>query len=397
MEGMANKQKEAIKTEVEAATSGLMTSRELESKFEAMGLKDDAIKKLTEAVEKQGMEMRKLIVGEEGEKKGLDQIIQEKSAEIIKLSSGGQNVKFNVNKTAVARASVGSSTMAMRLAEVGQLPYLGTVMSGLFRHAPVSASSNGVIRYYDQNAITRNAASVAEAAQKPESAITWIERTLTLEKIADSIPVSKEAWMDVSFIKSEIDRLLNINLALKVDDLLYDGDGVTPNIKGVYTSAAAFDASASPYADAVNDANIYDLIAATSVNISNNKQSKYAPNVVLLNPVDVWKYKVLKATDGHYILPPFVTADGQTIAGMRVIETSQVAANTMVVGDFRFGTIYDLEGINIEMGYVNDQFIKNSMTILAEQRLGLLIRTVDADAFNKVISISAAIANLETP
>jgi hypothetical protein len=397
MEGMADKQKQAIKTEVEAATAGLMTTKDLEAKFEAIGLKDNVIKSLTEAVEKQGVEMRKLLGGEEGEKKGLDQLIKEKSEQIVKLASGGQNVKFEVNKTAIARASVSGSTMAMRLPDVGEIPYLGTVMSGLFRHAPVSASSNGVIRYYDQNAITRNAASVAEAATKPESAITWVERTLTLEKVADSIPVSKEAWKDVYFIQSEIDRLLNVNLSLKVDELLYDGDGNTPNIKGVYTSATAFDGSASPYADAVDNANIYDLIAATAVNISNNKQSKYSPNVVLLNPVDIWKYKVLKATDGHYILPPFVTSDGMNIAGMRVIETSQVTANTMLVGDFRFGTIYDLEGINVEMGWVNDQFIKNSMTILAEQRLGLLIRTVNEGAFNKVTSISAAIANLETP
>lgn len=81
------------------------------------------------------------------------------------------------------------------------------------------------------------AASVAEGATKPESAISWIERTCRIEKVADSIPVTKEALADIFFVQGEIRRLLEINLALKVDDLLYDGDGVTPNIKGVYTSA----------------------------------------------------------------------------------------------------------------------------------------------------------------
>ena len=49
---------------------------------------------------------------------------------------------------------------------------------------------------------------------------------------------------------------------------------------------------------------------------------------------------------------------------------SQVTANTMVVGDFRYGTIYELEDTTVEMGWINDQFIKNSFTILAEARFG---------------------------
>ena len=83
--------------------------------------------------------------------------------------------------------------------------------------------------------------------------------------------------------------------------------------------------------------------------------------------------------------------------GMRIIASGQVTANTMVVGDFRYGTIYDLEDFTIEMGWVNDQFIKNCFTILAEQRLALLIRTGDETAFRKVTNITTALADLETP
>jgi hypothetical protein len=83
--------------------------------------------------------------------------------------------------------------------------------------------------------------------------------------------------------------------------------------------------------------------------------------------------------------------------GIRIVESSQVAPNTMVVGDFRFGTIYDLEDVTVEMGWINDQFIKNALTILAEQRLALLIRTVDEPAFRKVTDIATALGELETP
>lgn len=390
--------KSAVKTEMEAACAGLMKSSELASKFEAMGLTEKTIKSLTDAVEKQGLELQKVLGGKQTEVKSLEEQIHEKKEAIQKIGSGGAGVKIQlpVNKTQVARSSVSGSTMAMRLVEVGQLPYLGAVMTNLFRHAPVSASSNGVIRYFDQNAITRNAASVAEGATKPESAITWIERTLTLEKIADSIPVSKEAWQDVYFIQSEIDRLLNVNLALKEDALLWSGDGVTPNIKGVYTSAPTFSASTWVSGGGFQPAtaNIYDLIEILRTAIVDNAQSKYNPNYVILNPSDTLGMKLTKDSQGRYLLPPFISADGKVVGGMTVIESSQVTKNTMLVGDFNYGTIYDLEGVTIEMGFVNDQFIKNAMTMLAEKREGLLIRTVDTTGFLKVTSISAALTTL---
>lgn len=394
MDGIAQKNGEAIraavKTEVEAATAGLMKSDELASKLETVGLKGDVIKTLTDAIEKQGLEINKMLNGTNGPKKGIDEVIEEKAQEIKKIAtSGGRtNVKMTIaNKTLVQRSAVTDTTMAMRLAEIGQLPYLGTEMSQLFRHVPVDASSNGVLRYYDQASITRNAASVAEGADKPESAITWAERTLLIEKIADSIPVTKEAFNDVGFIKGELDRLLRINLALKEDDLLYDGDGISPNIKGVFTSAGAI--TLTPYLDSVDNANLFDLMTVIGTDISNNRQSKYKMDTVIVNPIDMLRLRLAKDAQGRYLFQG-------TPLPWNIVESSQVTANTMVAGDFRFGTIYDLEGISVEMGWVDDQFIKNAFTILAEKRLGLLIRTVDETAFRKVTDISAALASLET-
>jgi len=384
--------KEAVRTEVQAATQGLMTADILAQKLEAAGIKADTIKTLTEAVEKQGTEMRKLFEGPKSNKT-MEEVIEEKAEDIAKLAKGGQNVKITLpstRKTEVTRSGVQSTTMAMRLAEVGQTPYLGTVMSGLFTHAQVSPSSNGVIRYYDQNTVTRNAAFTAESAVKPESAINWVERTLLIEKLADSIPVTKEAWKDVYFIQSEINRLLNVNLALAEDAALWDGDGNTPNIKGVYTSAYAFDY----VGDAVGTyANLYDLIAAMKVDITKSRESKYMPNTVLINPQDAYYLKTTKNADGDYVFPYWATGTN-TIDGMRVVESSQVTENTCLVGDFRFGTVYDLEGVTLEMGWINDQFVQNAMTILAEKRLALLVRNIDAYAFCKCTDINAGILQI---
>jgi hypothetical protein len=83
--------------------------------------------------------------------------------------------------------------------------------------------------------------------------------------------------------------------------------------------------------------------------------------------------------------------------GMRVVESAQVTANTLAVIDSKYGTIYEDGGIELEMGYVDDQFTKDTMTIKARKRTALLIRTVDEGGFFKVSNIATAIANIETP
>lgn len=389
---------EALKTvqaEIKAASEGLMTAEGFEEKMKALGITTEFAKELKDTLEAQGEAMRKL-----GEKSGnsvesIEQMIEEKAGDIAKIATGeSKGVKLTIGrKTLVQRAAVSGSTMAMVLPGVGQIAFLGTVMSGLFTHASVSPSSNGIIRYIDQETIVRGANMVAEGATKPESEIDWIEKTLNLEKLADSIPVTKESFADVGFIESEVRRLLDVNLALKEDQQLWNGTGATPQLKGVFVSAVLFDAAAYAASSKIQvaDGTLYDLLAILRVELSNAKQSKYMPTAVVMNPSDVLRYKLAKATDGHYVLPPFISADGTIIDGMKVVESSQVTINTMLIGDFRYGTIYDLEGVTVSMGFVNDQFVKNAMTILAEKREGLLIRDVDVDAFLKVDDIDAAI------
>ena len=241
--------KQVIKEELHALTKGFMTPTVFEEKMNAIGVNEKVIKELTEAVEKQGEELRKMFDNNsKGERKSLEETVKERAEEIKDIANhqGQKTVKIIVptRKTLVTRAGLANSTLGMFLPDVGQIATMDTVMRPLFRQGRVSANSNGIIRYIDQNTISRGAAFVAEGAQKPESAITWIQRTFQVEKLADSIPVTKEAWADIDFIQSEISRLLEVNLQLKEDDALYDGDGVSPNIKGIYTYAPVFDTAA---------------------------------------------------------------------------------------------------------------------------------------------------------
>jgi len=246
--------------------------------------------------------------------------------------------------------------MGYRLPDVGQLPTRGlTLMDVIRRLGSVVtlteqevAESGGVIRYLDQNAITRGAAPVAEANTKPESAITWIERTLPFQYIADTIPVTRQAWRRLGFMRSEIDTLLRLNLEMKIDDQLLTGDGVTPNLKGLLTSAPALsEANLVTQTGTVPTANLFDFIAALKVYVSNGntgtgKQRKYMPQAILVPPGLALQAKRTKGADSHYATPNFVSPDGRNVDGIEIIEVPGMTANTATPSKWDSSTISSL-------------------------------------------------------
>ena len=294
------------------------------------------------------------------------------------------------------RSDISGDTMAHRVAGVGQIQRRQPFLRSLFASGAVSANNHGVIRYTDQNSITSGAKTIAEKAAFPNtSAITWIERNLPVEKIGDSIKISREMMDDVDYVMSEIQNFLIRNIDLAIDTQLLSGDGNTPNLIGLATKATAFTADAS-FTNSVQDASYFDLIAVVAAQIMYG--TSYMPNGILMNPYDVVKMKLKKNATDDYVIPSFIvpTANGNlAVDGMRVIANSGVAVNTMYVGDFSRGTVYSSDSMLLEFGYENDDFSKDLVTLKGRERLALLIRNVDAGAFNYVASISNSINSIK--
>lgn len=407
---------EAVKNQIGAATKGLITEEGLTSSLEKAGVSAKSIKELTEAVEMQGTEINKMLNGGDRKVKSIDEVLAEKGDAMKALADGTEkSLKLrisgaNVDKTVIGSASVTGSTLSYREQSIGQLAAPNTVFDKVFRTVNLSEAdlkaSNGVITYMDVTAETNNAAETAETTSqtvgsnnKPESAITWQEYSAALRVIADTIPVTRNAYRHLGFIASEIDRLLRKNQAQRKDLQIYKGDGIAPNLKGIYTYTTAVVLASLPRYQNVSVPNLADLVMDLGVYVSNKSdasgaQSKYAPNVIFINPADALKF-LEKGSDGHYVLPPFMM-NGK-VGNMQIIESPKVTANTLMVGDASYGTIYQSEDVVIEMGLVNDQFLKNQWTIRAEQELCFLQRNADLGAFVKVTDIAAAIAALTKP
>jgi HK97 family phage major capsid protein len=257
----------------------------------------------------------------------------------------------------------------------------------------VLTTDNMYIAWAEQaNADPGVAGTVAEGAAKPQTDFDIVERTAKVEKIAVWIKVSKEALADIKFLRAEINTELRELIDLKLDEQILSGDGTSPNLRGILTVAPTF-AAVSTLALAVATPNRFDVIMAAVAQIA---AANFTANTVVLNPADYYAMQLVKDGEGRYLMPPFSTVDGMNIAGLRVVANNGVAVGTFLVGDFKKASLAIREDVNIQVGYVNDDFTKNLVTILAEMRAVLYIKTNWLNAFVKG-TFTTAITALTKP
>lgn len=321
------------------------------------------------------------------------QLAENKEA-LKSIASGVSSKEVEITTKALSnRASIDGNEQAYDLPDIGQLATRKLVMYDVFPKVNISTSNNnGTIRYYDwdEDTTVRAAAAVAEGALFPESTAKFKQYSIPLQKIGDSLPVTEEFFEDEQMFAAELGLFLDINVSIVIDTQLANGDGTGNNLKGLVASVPAY----VPVASSIQDASIYDLIAKVSESITATGGSKYTPDVAFMNIVDINKMKLKKDTLGNYVMPPFATVGGKVVDGINVIESNNIVANTMVLGDRRFARIYEKGGVVLSKGLVGTQFTEDEMTLKARKRLAFLIRTADQTGWKKVTSISAALVTL---
>lgn len=321
--------------------------------------------------------------------KTFKEVVKESFGEIKELIKGNSSVKKVVIKANVTRASIANNTEAVRLDTIGQLGVKRRALYDYFSKFPVSTGNhNGTIAYidWDEATIVRAADIVAEGAQFPESTAAFAEYTIKLQKIGDTLPVSDEFGEDEMLAAAELDNFLRVNVNQIVDEKIAVGPGGANDIEGLFTASPTYTAVASGIADA----NIKDLVRKMRTDIVKTRGSKYEPNFVAANSDVIDQYILKKDANNNYM---FDMQTG-TIAGLDIVEDNNLADNTLVVGDGRFGRIYEMQGVTLTEGLVNDQFRGDLKTIKARTRLLFLIREVDKTGFLKSTNLSGDLSTL---
>ena len=393
-----NTKLDEFKALVEAKASKEDISEAISGAFEGKTIKEvmDSIVEVKELADEIGLQVGELKnVRKENESNDLGAIIKENyEASVSAVKSNRRDMhEFTVSEKALATVSAVTSTRSYRDNELVPLDARRMVMQDLWRHVSIGKDSAGTIVYIDWDTATtaRAAASVAEGTQFPESTVAWEEKSILMKKIGDSIPVTEEFVVDQSRFAGEIQAFLGQNVQLELDNQLLLGDGTGANILGLDAKAPLF----TPVNRGFTAPTLYDLVPILRETIVKGKGNKYAPNFLMMNITEINKYKLEKDANNNYIMPPFVSASGDVIDGILVIENNNVADNVLYIGDSRHGRIYDAaEGYTLSVGYVDDQFTGDIKTLKARKRTCLLIKDSEAPGYLKVADIAAAIAAL---
>lgn len=208
-------------------------------------------------------------------------------------------------------------------------------------------------------------AFTAEGAAKTQIDWEYVEASAPTRKIAAFTKVSKEMMDDIDGIAQDIASELVEQILLVVDSNLLTGDGSGQNLTGIEENATAF-APGATLINTVADANDMDALRAAVAQVYRNN---FIPNRIIIHPDKLASMEMEKGSDGHYIMPPFKSADGTTIAGIQITANNGVAAGGFYVGDFTKYKAKIREGISVSIGYDGDDWTKNMMTPLAEMRL----------------------------
>lgn len=244
--------------------------------------------------------------------------------------------------------------------------------------APGTTSSNS-IEYDKEKGFTNNAAPVAEGALKPQSEIQFVEATASVRTIAHWMRASVQVLADVPGLRSMIDNRLRYGLAYVEEQQLLNGSGTGQNLSGLVTEATAF---AAPTGATAADQEI-DSIRLAMLQVA---LAEYPPNGIVLNPIDWSNIERLKDANGNYVIGNPRGTLSPTLWSLPVIPTQAMGAGKMLVGAFDLAAqIFDRQDATVEVSTEDqDNFVKNKVTIRAEERLALAIYRPEALVYGNI-------------
>lgn len=231
-------------------------------------------------------------------------------------------------------------------------------------HIPMLPTTMAAVVFMEETTFTNAAAERAENASYVESALALTQRSNTVRSVGTSLPVTDEQLADVDGIAAYLDQRLTFMVRQRMDSQILVGDGIAPNllgtlnVAGIQTQAKGSD----PTPDAIYKAMI--LVMATG---------RAQPSVGFIHPLDWQDIRLLRTADGIYIWGSPADVGPDRIWGLPIVVTTAVTQNTGVVGDYaNFAALYLRSGLEVQTGFVNNDFLQGRQTVRAGIRAAMV-------------------------
>lgn len=241
----------------------------------------------------------------------------------------------------------------------------------------VGRTTSNLIQYAKENVFTNNAGPQAgnspttagENLLKNESDITFTLDNAAVATIAHYILVSRQVLDDAPMLESYINGRLSYGLALEEEDEILNGNGAVGQLNGLMNQATAY-----------NRAQTGTKIDWLRRAITQLQLSEYSAEFIVLNPADWEDIELTKDTDGRYILANPTSLLGPTLWGLPVVPTNSMTSGQFLVANGTMAAqLWDRMSATVELSREDsDNFRRNMVTILAEERLALTVYRAQA-------------------
>ena len=268
-----------------------------------------------------------------------------------------------------------------RLPGVVALPQRRMTVRDLIAPGQMDGST---LEYVKETGFTNNAGMVSETVKKPESTLKFDLVTTSARVIAHYMKASRQILSDASQLASIIDNRLRYGLAYKEEQQLLTGDGTGQNLLGIIPQATAFSAPFDP-------AGTETVIDSLRLALLQSELAEFASTGIVLNPTDWARIELLKDTTGRYIIGNPQGTLAPTLWNRPVVATQAISVDKFLCGAFQQGAqVFDRWQARVEVATENeDDFTKNMVTILAEERLALAVYRPEAFVYGDFGNVSS--------
>lgn len=312
------------------------------------------------------LEQKGAIVGMDGKpaRQSIGDQVVKQFSENADLFAKTKSLRIEVKAAAdVVTTASGRNIVSGGVGAPTALPY--GVQNGL-RVTPANGVS--AVEYFRYSGIEGGASVQAgEGALKTAVRPTHTAVTQAALTVAGWTKISRQALGDSAELRQAIDITLVREVGKAMDVALMDGN-VTPAFAGLETLATSF--------TSLTYSNLWD---SASEAVATMAVAGFVADTVVLSPADWLAIQTAtNATTGDYFSGSYLAPLAESLRGMRAVVSPSMPTGKVMVLDSQQIELKVVDVFAVEANYVDDDFIRNQVTLLGEMRVIPVFRAVGA-------------------
>lgn len=240
---------------------------------------------------------------------------------------------------------------------------------------PTIPTSQPLIKFLRETVNATGAAETNEGALAPEASIDWAEDSVPVEKIAVAHALTEELAADEQAIRSIVNTRLRLFVNNREDLQLLQGDGVSPNLRGILNTAGVQNVNSSL---AGTDQAKLEAVHNAKTLVMEAFQTPTA----VIGTAGTWEqFRLAKDGNLNYLLGPAGDSGVQRVWGLPFVsnqnmqEFDTISNVPLLVGDFtNAASIFRRQGVSVAITDSHaDEFMRGILRVRMTTRLALVV------------------------